>query len=233
VRIVLYAVSSPHAAELLETANRLGWEIAAAVRNVADAPVPPELNGVIDADLLDPRLLELEFAVPQTNPANRYLAVRDARARGFRRAAVMIDPTAIVAASACLGPGCYVGAGSVIGAGARLADGCLINRSCSLAHHVVFDRYASTGPGAVIAGSCRIGTGAFVGAGAVLAPEVEVGAGAFVGAGSVVIRHVDPGEVVVGNPARVLKQAVVPAEVPWAGLTGVGGPRPDSPPSAL
>lgn len=217
MRIVLYAVSSPHVAELLETANRLGWEIGAAVRNVPGAPVPAELGAVIDVELLDPRLLKLEFAVPQTNPANRYLAVRDAHTRGFRRAAVMVDPTAIVAASTCLSPGCYVGAGSVIGAGARLGEGCLINRSCSLAHHVVFDRYASTGPGVVIAGSCRIGMGAFLGTGAVLAPEVEVGAGAFVGAGAVVVRDVDPGELVVGNPARVLKQAVVPAEVPWAG----------------
>jgi acetyltransferase-like isoleucine patch superfamily enzyme len=57
-----------------------------------------------------------------------------------------------------------------------------------------------------LAGDCRIGAGAFVGAGAVVAPRVSVGEGAVVGAGAVVIRDVGPGEVVVGNPARLLRR---------------------------
>ncbi|MDT7582357.1 MAG: hypothetical protein QOK35_3673, partial [Pseudonocardiales bacterium] len=47
--------------------------------------------------------------------------------------------------------------------------------------------------------------GARVGAGAVLCPGVEIGEEAFVGAGAVVVRDVPPGVVVVGNPARVLR----------------------------
>jgi acetyltransferase-like isoleucine patch superfamily enzyme len=49
-----------------------------------------------------------------------------------------------------------------------------------------------------------------VGAGAVLCPAVEIGEEAFVGAGAVVVRDVPPGVVVVGNPARVLRD--VPAQ---------------------
>jgi acetyltransferase-like isoleucine patch superfamily enzyme len=47
--------------------------------------------------------------------------------------------------------------------------------------------------------------GARVGGGAVLCPGVEVGEEAFVGAGAVVIRDVPARVVVVGNPARVLR----------------------------
>ena len=47
--------------------------------------------------------------------------------------------------------------------------------------------------------------GARVGGGAVLCPGVEVGEEAFVGAGAVVVRDVPPRVVVVGNPARVLR----------------------------
>jgi UDP-2-acetamido-3-amino-2,3-dideoxy-glucuronate N-acetyltransferase len=47
--------------------------------------------------------------------------------------------------------------------------------------------------------------GARVGAGAVLCPAVEIGAEAFVGAGAVVVKDVPPRVVVVGNPARVLR----------------------------
>jgi acetyltransferase-like isoleucine patch superfamily enzyme len=52
--------------------------------------------------------------------------------------------------------------------------------------------------------------GARVGAGAVLCPAVEIGAEAFVGAGAVVVKDVPPHALVVGNPARMLRD--VPAE---------------------
>ncbi len=52
--------------------------------------------------------------------------------------------------------------------------------------------------------------GARVGAGAVLCPAVEIGEEAFVGAGAVVVKDVPPHVVVVGNPARTLRD--VPPE---------------------
>ena len=52
--------------------------------------------------------------------------------------------------------------------------------------------------------------GARVGGGAVLCPGVEIGEEAFVGAGAVVTKDVPPRVVVVGNPARVLRE--VPPE---------------------
>jgi acetyltransferase-like isoleucine patch superfamily enzyme len=47
--------------------------------------------------------------------------------------------------------------------------------------------------------------GARIGVGAVLCPAVEIGEEAFVGAGAVVVTDVPPRVVVVGNPARVLR----------------------------
>jgi acetyltransferase-like isoleucine patch superfamily enzyme len=49
-----------------------------------------------------------------------------------------------------------------------------------------------------------------IGGGAVICPGVEIGAEAFVGAGAVVVEDVPPGVVVVGNPARILRD--VPPE---------------------
>jgi len=48
--------------------------------------------------------------------------------------------------------------------------------------------------------------GARIGGGAVLCPGIEIGEEAFVGAGAVVTKNVPPRAVVVGNPARVLRQ---------------------------
>jgi len=47
--------------------------------------------------------------------------------------------------------------------------------------------------------------GARIGGGAILCPAVEIGEEAFVGAGAVVIKDVPPRVLVVGNPARVLR----------------------------
>ncbi len=52
--------------------------------------------------------------------------------------------------------------------------------------------------------------GARIGGGAILCPGVEIGEEAFVGAGAVVVKDVPSRVVVVGNPARVLRD--VPAE---------------------
>ncbi len=48
--------------------------------------------------------------------------------------------------------------------------------------------------------------GARVGGGAILCPAVEIGEEAFVGAGAVVTKDVPPRTVVVGNPARVIRE---------------------------
>ena len=48
--------------------------------------------------------------------------------------------------------------------------------------------------------------GARIGGGAVLCPQIEIGEEAFVGAGAVVTKDVPPRVVVVGNPARVLRE---------------------------
>jgi sugar O-acyltransferase (sialic acid O-acetyltransferase NeuD family) len=202
VRLVLYGVSSPYAADAVETAARLGWKLAACVRNVPVGEPPAELPSLLDADRLAPELLELPFIVPLMKPAARRCAAEDALARGFRREATMIDPTATVAASASIGSGCYVNAHAIIAAGVLAGGGCSINRGASIGHHNVLADYVSIGPGAVTGGNCHVGEAAFLGVGAVIAPEVTVGAEAMVGAGAVVIADVPPGITVVGNPAR-------------------------------
>jgi acetyltransferase-like isoleucine patch superfamily enzyme len=57
--------------------------------------------------------------------------------------------------------------------------------------------------------------GARVGGGAILCPGIEVGEDAFVGAGAVVTKDVPPRVVVVGSPARVLRD--VPGDELLAG----------------
>jgi acetyltransferase-like isoleucine patch superfamily enzyme len=57
--------------------------------------------------------------------------------------------------------------------------------------------------------------GAKVGANSTLLPGVVIGENALVGAGSVVVDDVPAGAVVVGNPARVIRQI---SELPYAAV---------------
>lgn len=205
MKLVLYAVSSPYAAEAIETAGRLGWEVAACVRNLPDTPVPSEVFGLIEADQLSPELLALPFTVALVNPTHRRSAIADARSRGFSEIVSLVDPSAVVARSACLAHGAFVNAGAIIAAGVNADESCVVNRGASIGHHCHIGDYVTVGPGVVTGGGCRFEPGVFLGVGAVISPQVQIGANAVVGAGAVVVSDVPAGAVVVGNPAKVMR----------------------------
>jgi acetyltransferase-like isoleucine patch superfamily enzyme len=68
----------------------------------------------------------------------------------------------------------------------------------------------------------RLMSGAKIGANATLLPGITIGRDAIVGAGSVVVRDVPDGKVVVGNPARVIKDAIDLSAYAVDTLTGPG-----------
>jgi acetyltransferase-like isoleucine patch superfamily enzyme len=124
-----------------------------------------------------------------------------------------------------LGDDVVVGRGSLvendttIGASTRIQADAYITAYSTLEEHVFIapcvvttnDNYMGrTEKRRALLKGPTIRRGARVGGGAILCPGVEIGAEAFVGAGAVVTRDVPPGVVVVGSPARVLRD--VPAE---------------------
>jgi acetyltransferase-like isoleucine patch superfamily enzyme len=119
-----------------------------------------------------------------------------------------------------MGDGCILGRGSLIendttvGAGARIQADAYVTAYSTLEEDVFIapcvvttndnfmgrtERRKELMKGPTIRRSARIGGGA------VLCPGVEIGEEAFVGAGAVVTKDVPPGVVVVGSPARVLR----------------------------
>jgi acetyltransferase-like isoleucine patch superfamily enzyme len=119
-----------------------------------------------------------------------------------------------------VGRGTVVGRGSaiendaVIGSGVRIQTGCYITAFCEIEDEVFVapgvktlnDRTAGRRPkgeplrGPVLRRRCRVGGGA------TLLPGVEIGEEAFVGAGAVVTRDVPPRTLVVGVPARAVRE---------------------------
>jgi acetyltransferase-like isoleucine patch superfamily enzyme len=97
-----------------------------------------------------------------------------------------------------------------------ICEGVLIEDEVFVGHGVVFindkDPRATTADGTPQTEAdwqvvpTRVCRRASIGSGAVVLAGVTVGEGALVGAGAVLTRDVPPGAVVVGNPARLLRQ---------------------------
>ena len=135
-------------------------------------------------------------------------------------AGAVVGDQAHVRERAVVGEGTVVGRGTavdndvVIGARVRIQTNCYITAFSELEDDVfvapgvvltndnTMTRHGASHPlrGATLRRACRVGGGA------VLVPGVEVGEEGFVAAGSVVIRDVPPRGVVMGVPARLVRE---------------------------
>lgn len=111
----------------------------------------------------------------------------------------IVAPDAFVADGAMLCAGCVVNPGSVIGAHA------IVNTAATVDHHNQIGAFVHLAPGVHLGGDVSVGDGTLVGIGATVIHGIKIGKASVVGAGSVVIRDVQDGQIVVGVPARPIR----------------------------
>ncbi len=125
-----------------------------------------------------------------------------------------IEPGAIIRQSASIGKDAIIMMGAVVNKGARIDEGTMIDMNAVIGGNAKIGKYCHIGAGSVIAGNIEpycekcveIGDYSFIGANVVVVEGVQIGKNAVIGAGSVVLYDVKDNEVVVGNPAKVIKQ---------------------------
>lgn len=111
--------------------------------------------------------------------------------------------------------GVSIGKHVKIGANNTIARGCLADtviedyvktdNLCHIAHNDHIKRNAMLAAGTVLSGSVTVGEGVWFGPGSLATNGIEVGESAFFGIGAVATRSVPAGKVMVGVPARVLR----------------------------
>ena len=79
---------------------------------------------------------------------------------------VIVDPSAIVSATALSGEGTFVGKGAIVNAEAKIGKMTIINTKALVEHECVVGDFAHVAVGAVLCGQVEIGEGAFIGANA-------------------------------------------------------------------
>lgn len=115
-------------------------------------------------------------------------------------------PTAFIADSVKIGNGSQILANSTVCVETTLGRGCIINTGATVDHECRLDDGVHICPGANLAGCIEVQRYCMIGTGAVVLPRLKIGEGAIVGAGAVVIEDIPPYTVVVGNPARVIRE---------------------------
>ena len=142
-------------------------------------------------------------------------------------AGTRIGARVIVGDQACVRERCEVGDDVVIGRGSLVENNTFIGALTKIQANAYITAYATLeeevfiAPGVTTTNDNFMGRtelrhelrrgptirrGARIGGAAVLCPGVEIGEEAYVGAGAVVIRDVPPRAVVVGNPARQIRE---------------------------
>ena len=124
-----------------------------------------------------------------------------------------VHPTAAVTGNVVIGRDVYVGPGAAIRGdwgGVTIEDGCNVQEGCVIHMFpgitVVLEESAHIGHGAIVHGA-RIGRNALIGMNAVVMDHATIGAECIVGALCFVPAEmqVPPRKVVVGNPAKIVK----------------------------
>lgn len=124
-----------------------------------------------------------------------------------------VHPQAAVTGNVIIGRDVYVGPGAAIRGdwgGIVIEDGCNVQENCTIHMFpgvvVTLEAGAHIGHGAIVHGA-RIGANTLIGMNAVVMDNVVIGAGCIVGALCFVPADmiIPPRKVVVGNPAKIVK----------------------------
>ena len=117
----------------------------------------------------------------------------------------LIHPTAIISKFAKIKEGAQLLPGCIVNSGASIGRNVIINSGAVVEHDCVIKDHAHIASGATLSGTVTIGESAHVGAGATVRQCLHIGNGAVVGVGSVVVKDVPDGDVVIGVPAKPLR----------------------------
>jgi len=114
-----------------------------------------------------------------------------------------IHPTAVVAKSAQIGPGCVIYPFVVVSSNTKLGQCVAINSYTGVGHDVEVGDYCVISAQVDLTGHVKLGPGVFIGSGARIVPKKKIGAHSKIGAGVTVIKSLAANSIIYPEANKV------------------------------
>lgn len=158
------------------------------------------LESILRSHALD----RFEVVIANGEPAHRKSLYEKLQQLGVRLGTV-VDPSAILSATAVWGTGLIVTPYCAIASQARLGTNVAINTKSIVGHDIVVGDHTVISSLVNIGGACTVGAHTYLGMGAQIKEGLQIGSDVIVGMGSVVYADLPDGVIALGNPARAVR----------------------------
>jgi sugar O-acyltransferase (sialic acid O-acetyltransferase NeuD family) len=105
-----------------------------------------------------------------------------------------------------IGCGTNVLSGTVFSNGTVLGKGCIVYYNSIITHDCRIGDFVEIAPSAILLGNVVVDDFTHIGANATILPKIKIGKNVIVGAGAVVTKDIPDNCVVVGSPAKIIKE---------------------------
>jgi sugar O-acyltransferase (sialic acid O-acetyltransferase NeuD family) len=148
---------------------------------------------------------DLEFIVSAGEPESRKHIYNKLERQGLNCISI-IAPGFILSRFSSVEKGTFIHRGVIGGVNTHIGKGCIVNKSAVIGHDVEISEYCVISPNVTIGGYVNIGPGCYIGSGAIIRNGINIGESSIIGMGAVVLHNVEPNSVMVGNPAKFLRE---------------------------
>lgn len=117
----------------------------------------------------------------------------------------IIHSSSYIDSSVKLGAGIFILPRCVIDMGCEIEDSVVLNTGVTIAHHTIIRKHSFLAPASAIAGYVQIGESNFIGINATILSHIKTCNNIIIGAGAVLTKNVSSHNVLVGNPAKIIR----------------------------